>query len=231
MTSFVTNESGAVTVDWVAMTAALVGLGLAVSATVSGGMEDLSGDTRDAMIGVSIRTAFDKIFAATDFEDGTRGDWTAGQVLTDVPGFGNILAFSSGQPSGTLPIEVESKYSHARIEFDMIIGDSWDNEQGRISIGGEDIVIATHAWASTAPEIQTFEGPGDATVTLTRSTTGTGIGNATWQNNNDYTYRVSIVSRNDGRDLTLGAATNLNQGASDEFFGIDNVVVTGTQDG
>lgn len=40
--SFVQSESGAVTVDWVVLTAALVGLGLAVMSVVSGGIETLS---------------------------------------------------------------------------------------------------------------------------------------------------------------------------------------------
>ena len=40
--SFKNDESGAVTVDWVVLTAALVGLGLAVMGVVSGGIEDLS---------------------------------------------------------------------------------------------------------------------------------------------------------------------------------------------
>jgi hypothetical protein len=40
--TFATSESGAVTVDWVVLTAALVGLGLAVMAVVSGGIEELS---------------------------------------------------------------------------------------------------------------------------------------------------------------------------------------------
>jgi Flp pilus assembly pilin Flp len=36
--SFKNDESGAVTVDWVVLTAAIVGLGLVVMTTVSGGM-------------------------------------------------------------------------------------------------------------------------------------------------------------------------------------------------
>ena len=39
---FLADESGAVTVDWVVLTAALVGLGLAVMSVVSGGIESLS---------------------------------------------------------------------------------------------------------------------------------------------------------------------------------------------
>jgi len=46
------EESGAVTVDWVVLTAALVGLGLAVMAVVSGGVENLSGDISTSLTGI-----------------------------------------------------------------------------------------------------------------------------------------------------------------------------------
>lgn len=39
--SFTKDESGAVTVDWVVLTAAIVGLGMVVMTTVGGGIEDL----------------------------------------------------------------------------------------------------------------------------------------------------------------------------------------------
>ncbi|MDT8856986.1 pilus assembly protein [Paracoccaceae bacterium Fryx2] len=42
--SFQNDESGAVTVDWVVLTAAIVGLGMVVMSTVGGGIEDLGGD-------------------------------------------------------------------------------------------------------------------------------------------------------------------------------------------
>lgn len=42
--NFAKSESGAVTVDWVVLTAAMVGLGLAVMAVVSTGIESLSND-------------------------------------------------------------------------------------------------------------------------------------------------------------------------------------------
>ena len=40
--SFANDEAGAVTVDWVVLTAAIVGLGLVVMQTVGAGVEDLS---------------------------------------------------------------------------------------------------------------------------------------------------------------------------------------------
>ena len=40
--NFKNDESGAVTVDWVVLTAAIVGLGMVVMTTVGGGIEGLS---------------------------------------------------------------------------------------------------------------------------------------------------------------------------------------------
>ena len=39
--SFANDEAGAVTVDWVVLTAAIVGLGMVVMTTVGGGIEGL----------------------------------------------------------------------------------------------------------------------------------------------------------------------------------------------
>ena len=44
MNAFIIDEDGAVTVDWVVLTAAIVGLGLAVLGSVQTGAEDLAGD-------------------------------------------------------------------------------------------------------------------------------------------------------------------------------------------
>ena len=47
--SFAQSESGAVTVDWVVLTAALVGLGLAVMSVVSSGVENLGTDIQNSL--------------------------------------------------------------------------------------------------------------------------------------------------------------------------------------
>lgn len=52
--NFASNESGAVTVDWVVLTAAIVGLGIAVVASVSGGVRDLGSSISTALTGVDI---------------------------------------------------------------------------------------------------------------------------------------------------------------------------------
>jgi Flp pilus assembly pilin Flp len=47
--NFKNDESGAVTVDWVVLTAAIVGLGIAVIISVSGGVNDLANEISDTL--------------------------------------------------------------------------------------------------------------------------------------------------------------------------------------
>ena len=56
--NFAKSESGAVTVDWVVLTAAIVGLGLAVMAVVSGGVQDLSNAIDTQLTDQTISTSF-----------------------------------------------------------------------------------------------------------------------------------------------------------------------------
>ena len=54
--TFATNDSGAVTVDWVVLTAAIVGLGLAVVASVRTGVGSLASDISTSLSGASVAT-------------------------------------------------------------------------------------------------------------------------------------------------------------------------------
>ena len=50
--NFGKDEDGAVTVDWVVLTAALVGLGILILSVVRGGLEDLSSDIASELSGI-----------------------------------------------------------------------------------------------------------------------------------------------------------------------------------
>ncbi|WP_114967131.1 hypothetical protein [Alkalilacustris brevis] len=50
------DESGAVTVDWVVLTAAIVGLGIAVVVAVGPGLKDLADNISDTVGGATITT-------------------------------------------------------------------------------------------------------------------------------------------------------------------------------
>ncbi|MEM8849731.1 MAG: hypothetical protein AAGE03_06810 [Pseudomonadota bacterium] len=70
---FLSDENGAVTVDWVVLTAALVGLGLAVSTVVRGGIQNLSGDISTVMASYEIETVFQASYPWEQF-----GIWPLG---------------------------------------------------------------------------------------------------------------------------------------------------------
>ena len=54
--AFAANESGAVSVDWVVLTAAIVGLGLAVISSVRTGVGDLATDISTSLSGATVAT-------------------------------------------------------------------------------------------------------------------------------------------------------------------------------
>ena len=56
--NFAADESGAVTVDWVVLTAAIVGLGLAVMTLVTGSTKTLTEQITDAMDDMDVSTNF-----------------------------------------------------------------------------------------------------------------------------------------------------------------------------
>ena len=53
--NFAADESGAVTVDWVVLTAAIVGLGIAVVASVRTGVNNVAGEIGGSMSEVKIQ--------------------------------------------------------------------------------------------------------------------------------------------------------------------------------
>ncbi|MGP1358103.1 hypothetical protein [Roseicyclus sp.] len=73
---FVTAEDGAVTVDWVMISAAVVSLGLATTAVVTGGVANLSGEVETTLEDYEISTSFAAAAAP----------WQAGQWEMNNPG-------------------------------------------------------------------------------------------------------------------------------------------------
>ena len=56
--TFAADESGAVTVDWVVLTAAIVGLGIAVMGAVSGGLQTLSTNINSSLTSTEVGFEF-----------------------------------------------------------------------------------------------------------------------------------------------------------------------------
>jgi Flp pilus assembly pilin Flp len=58
LSAYLNDESGAVTVDWVVLTAAIVGLGIAVLTSVGGGTTTLANKVSSHMASRSVTTAY-----------------------------------------------------------------------------------------------------------------------------------------------------------------------------
>ena len=59
--AFLKDESGAVTVDWVVLTAAIVGLGIAVLTSVGGGTTTLADNVSQHLADQDVTTAYNTI--------------------------------------------------------------------------------------------------------------------------------------------------------------------------
>ena len=58
ITNFLGSEDGAVTVDWVVLTAAIVGMGVVVITTVAGGALDHTSGLNSHLAGADVTTSY-----------------------------------------------------------------------------------------------------------------------------------------------------------------------------
>lgn len=230
MKRFIHDEAGAVSVDWTVLTSALVGLGMAATGVVTQGISATSTATANELSGFSFFSPFGELLFSGDFTGGDRGPWQGGSIVS-ISGFGEILALSGAASEAQAIFSVDEGFDTSVIEFDMIIGDSWDHETGEISVNGDTVLLSEFAWRDNEPTITTINTANDTTVTLVDVSDSSGNSSANWatrRSSNDYVYAVQITTANDGAgEVVLGASTTLNSNHRDEFFGIDNVEVTG----
>lgn len=221
LTSFVQDEDGAVTVDWTVMTAAIVGLGIATYGVVSGGIQNLSTDVDTHLRTDWISTSFGaRTLAAMDFTDGDKGGWTGGTVMEPLDDLGEMLVLGPGE-TASLSLDVPEGASTAALSFDLIGGDSLDNEVATITTNGKTVTLARGLHNGT----MTFTTPDVEGVTVTTETisSGTNLGGAAPSSWRESVTRVTVTVDDPGTSLDLGMTSGANQHIGDEFFGIDNV--------
>lgn len=224
LNTFVHDERGAVTVDWTVMTAAIVGLGIASYGVVSGGTSDLSSDVDQHLRRDIISTSFGaELMAAMDFTGGDKGGWTGGTVMSPIAALGEILVLGPGE-TATLTLDVPVNSASATLSFDLIGGDSLDNEIATIASNGNTVTLARGLHYGT----MTFTTPDVEGVTVTTETisSGTNLGGGAPSDWRDSVTRVTVTVDDPGETLSLGMTSGANQDIGDEFFGIDNVDIS-----
>lgn len=230
-TTFLSDESGAVTVDWVVMTGATVGLGLATMAVVSTGVEDLSGDinTQLSSDGWNLFNNGSLNLGSFDFSNGNALGWIGGSVMDMGGELGELLVLGPGEATGFL-VDVPDGAQNAIMEFDLIAGDSLDNsaqwgtDTATISLNGVPVAIALSAGHNSMTfEIPQVDGTTvEATVNVQELELG---GNPGW---NDSAATVTITVDQPTEAIQFEMLSSANQGVGDEFWGLDNFEANST---
>lgn len=220
---FLRDEGGAVTVDWVVLTASVVGLGMATTVVVSGGVEDLSRDIDASLRGTGITSSFWALsdLMSFDFSGGDIGAWLGGQIVNKGGQLGELLAIGPNQVVG-LVIDIPEGAEQAVLTFDLIAGDSLDNESATVTLNGQTVLIATDTHGTpTTFQIPQVDG---TTVNATVEIGPSNLGGPGWD---DSVSTVTITVDQPPSTLDFAVSSNANQHIGDEYWGIDNFDVQG----
>ena len=255
------DESGAVTVDWTVLTAAIVGLGISAAAAVRTGTVNLGQDVESSLSGASVADltwAFATELVNQDFSDGNFDGWSVARHQV-FGAWGDMLGpFGTETQNNPLTYDVKlgAGMKDALVQFDLIIGDSWDGVAGpdnpwtsalgdslRLMVDGE-VVSTEHfvfrenhpgyvdgMWQERSGTLQV----GDSTFNLTmtpKDQPTANVGGAGWV---DQRWSVQLEAVNAPQNFQLGFSGTSNQSniqngnttVHDESFGIQNFSVKG----
>lgn len=219
--AFFAEDRGAVTVDWVVLTAALVAVGLATAGVVASGINDLSNATADELSGTEITTRFPTISTLFegDFSNGL-GAFLGG-TATSLAGFGDVLQLGAGE-TAELTVSVPPGAETATFSFDLIAGDDLDGgDTATIMINGQAVSLYedNHGNVSVGGNA-----PSGITVEVDHQSLNANLGAGAHGHDSVSTYTVTVD--NPGTNVTLGVNSGADEGVSNEFFALDNVNVT-----
>lgn len=219
---FLHDEDGAITVDYVTLTAASLGVGLGASALLGGGLLELAQDFAAEVTGPIIEPV-----ASMGSGDMTAriGAWTNGIFLT-LEGFGDVMMLTPQATAETI-IDIPEGATEATFTFDVISGDTLDMETSFFYINGEliahlnsqsrpvysnEVNIAALGGGGWVPDGFTVQ---EETVQINANIGG----DPYWK---DAITRITITMENPPPQVTFGTGTNTNQAMTDEFYAIDN---------
>lgn len=216
---FLSDEGGAVSVDWVVLSAGLVALGIATIAVVSGGVESLSQETSDELSGISVGTVFSAAASllSTDFSDGI-GEWVGGTVA-NLAGFGEVLQIGPNE-TAQIDLAVPAGARSATITFDMLGIDDLSGEAATVYINGQAVAL----YADNHGNITTDDlGVSGISVEVNQQYSNDPVGAGSHGHDSRATYSITVDDP--GETLTLGVESGTGQPVSEEFYAIDDVSI------
>ncbi len=175
----------------------------------------------------------------TDFNDGNTENWSSDRVTHT---FARSFFGPFGRETRTNPVNyfvaLGAESRSARIEFDLLIIDSWDGytvpwarpegEHLQILVNGTSIateVFQVENYGMLAADRRTVasRAEGRFTTTMTRIQSGVNLWGMSWP---DQIWRVVIDIDNPVETFTLGFSANLDEDIDNESFAFENFRVT-----
>lgn len=228
---FFADKSGAVTVDYVVLTAVAAGVALAASDLVLEGYAALAANVNGELSGEEVANVVDTsgtITYTSAFSNGATG-WD-GASATEVDGIGNVLGpigGTSGQQGVSMDFDMMSGLESSTINFDFYALDSLDRgEEGLIFIDGQAVASVTKSDGAAIFTSLDVDGVTvkyemiDDNVQL-----GGNMGSESWWTDSLMNVTITVDAPSDSLQVGFGSTTN--QDASDESFAVDNFTIDG----
>ena len=216
-------EEGAVTVEWVVLTAAMTGICVAALNAEKATLRDFWFVIGEEVSDTDIVTSGASGALSYDFEDGAALHWS-GAAVADIPGFGKALGpigGSEGLESVTRDFILTNDAVRATIKFDLYSLDSHDGEEAVLYVGGVEVgrIKSWHGKTSFRPATV----PG-ITVTTRSIAYDTDIGgyfddDPEW--GRDAIDEITITVDNPSDIVSFGIGSTADGDTTDESFALD----------
>ena len=237
--AFIDDESGAVTANWVVLTAGIVGLALAAFGTIASGIGAQAGAIDASLRGIEM---FDEFASTVEdaFEDGIGALWMGGKAaVADVPGFGGILgpfARSNGSETVSRNLGLE-RAGPATISFDLISMDTIDHGEGSVLyVDGREVarlVKGSGPGATPKGLVWKMRDVPGVTTTTALTASGRNMGGPNrgkngdgWEGWHDEVQRVTIKVDRADANTRFGFGARIDSHQNDESVGIDNFSIS-----
>jgi Flp pilus assembly pilin Flp len=229
---FQSEETGAVSVDWVVLCAVVTAVTLAMFDEVGSALGWHSDGITEELTNSEIVRAGSDNSIGFEFQDGQMGRWS-GATVTDIPGFGDALGpigGSGGYPTVGHDFIMSADVDTSYITFDLYALDSLDDEAGVIYINGEEIgrlVVGHNGVEYIAKDTDMVASVADVVaenVEIGGYRDSEVEGKDYWK---DDIVTISIAINDPGDALSFGFGSTANQDTTDEAFAIDNFNISG----
>jgi len=150
--------------------------------------------------------------ALENFDSGSTSGWSATNVLSTCGSYGYIVGgynvMANGTNAKTYSL-ANIPHTEAKLNLDYIKVDSWDGERAAVTFGGTEIWGKTLCFCTSSCDIC--------------GGNGLSCGSGSWVEERGIPVTGTIAHTTN--TVVVAGSSTLNQGADDESFGLDNIVL------